>query len=227
VFLKSDASTHLSFAQAAQLAIELGGKYSGEEAPEDIFFLTRTSVAGIAGTGLVGVARDNLPMDNHIPTMSVSCMLIELDTETGTFDILEYVAASDCGTVIHPMGLTTQLCGGAVMGIGMATLERPVYDPQNGLPANVTLYQSKPPSYLDVPLHMNVSAVNQPDPDNPMGIKGVGEPPTGSSASALLCAISDAMGGHYFNRTPVMPDMIMNALAGNPQAHKPLQVNTQ
>ena len=34
------------------------------------------------------------------------------------------------------------------------------------------------------------------------------------------------MGGHYFNRTPVVPDMIVNAVAGLPQAHGNLQVNT-
>lgn len=227
VYLKTDESKSLSFAEAAQRAIELGGKYSGEEAPDDIFFITRASVAGLAGTGLVGVAKDNLKMENHIPTLSTSFMVIELDTETGTFDILEYIGTTDCGTVVHPMSLATQLRGGAVMGIGMASLERPVYDPQNGLPANVSLYQCKPPSYLDVPLHMHVQAVNQPDPDNPMGIKGVGEPPMGSSAAALLCAISDALGGHYFNRTPVVPDMIINAVAGRSQSHTPLQVNVQ
>jgi phage tail protein X len=43
----------------------------------------------------------------------------------------------------------------------------------------------------------------------------------------LLCAISDALGGHYFNRTPVVTDMIINAAAGQAQSHKPLQVNTQ
>jgi hypothetical protein len=41
-----------------------------------------------------------------------------------------------------------------------------------------------------------------------------------------LCAISDALGGHYFNRTPVVPDMIINAAAGRAPCHKPLQVNT-
>jgi hypothetical protein len=41
-----------------------------------------------------------------------------------------------------------------------------------------------------------------------------------------LCAISDALGGHYFNRTPVVPDMVVNAAAERPQSHKPLQVNT-
>jgi xanthine dehydrogenase molybdenum-binding subunit len=42
----------------------------------------------------------------------------------------------------------------------------------------------------------------------------------------LLCAISDALGGHYFNRAPVTPDMIVNAATGRPQSIRPLQVNT-
>jgi hypothetical protein len=49
----------------------------------------------------------------------------------------------------------------------------------------------------------------------------------GSAASALVCAISDALGGHVFNRTPVKPDMIINAAANRPMSHKTLQVNTQ
>ena len=48
----------------------------------------------------------------------------------------------------------------------------------------------------------------------------------GAGASSLLCAISDALGGHYFNRVPVTRDHIVNALAKRPQSHKPLQVNT-
>jgi CO/xanthine dehydrogenase Mo-binding subunit len=46
----------------------------------------------------------------------------------------------------------------------------------------------------------------------------------GCAAAALLCAISDAT-GTYFNRTPIDPDMIINAMAGQPQSFKPLQVN--
>jgi len=34
------------------------------------------------------------------------------------------------------------------------------------------------------------------------------------------------MGGHYFNRTPIVADMIVNAVAGKPQSHANLQVNT-
>ena len=112
------------------------------------------------------------------------------------------------------------------MGFGMAMTERHVYDPAYGLAGTVGFYQAKPPSYLDVPLHMRWAAVDQPDPQSPMGTKGVGEPPQGCAAAALLCAISDALDGHCFNRTPVTPDMIVNAAAGLPQSHGPLQVNT-
>jgi hypothetical protein len=49
----------------------------------------------------------------------------------------------------------------------------------------------------------------------------------GCAAAALLCAISDALDGHYFNRTPIVPDMIVNASMGRGQSHRPLQVNTQ
>ena len=161
-----------------------------------------------------------------MPALAVGYMMVELDLETGTYEILEYQATADCGTVIHPQGLAAQIRGGGVMGIGMATLERVVYDPSSGLPANTGLYQAKPPSYLDVPSKMQVAAVDQPDPQNPIGAKGIGEPLMGCAATALLCAISDAMGGHYFNRTPVVPDMIVNAVAGRPQSHGNLQVNT-
>ncbi len=124
------------------------------------------------------------------------------------------------------MSLATQIKGGAVMGIGLASSERHIYDPQNGLPANTALYQCKPPSYLDAPASMAWAAVDAPDPQNPVGAKGIGEPVMGCAAAALLCAISDALGGHVFNRTPVVPDMIVNAVSGRQQSHQPLQVNT-
>jgi CO/xanthine dehydrogenase Mo-binding subunit len=139
---------------------------------------------------------------------------------------LDYVGVADCGTVLHPQGLSHQIKSGAVMGIGLAATERHIYDPQNGLPANVGLLQAKPVSYLDVPPTMQTAWVDIADAQNPVGAKGIGEPVQGCAAAALLCAISEALGGHYFNRTPVLPDMIVNAAARREPSHKPLQVNT-
>jgi xanthine dehydrogenase molybdenum-binding subunit len=226
VVSKADASKSISYAQAAQKAIELGGKYSGKVIPDDLNPLTGDSVAMIAGSGLIGVAKDNLPRVGVTPGLTTTFAEIELDVETGKFRIVEMLTVVDCGTVLHPQGLANQIRGGNVMGIGLARLERHVYDPKLGIPAAAALYQAKPPSYLDVPAEISWPAVDKPDPQNPVGVKGVGEPVQGSGAAAITTAIADALGGHLFNRTPVSTDMILNHLAGRPQAHKPLQINT-
>jgi CO/xanthine dehydrogenase Mo-binding subunit len=226
VFLKSDPSKRITYAAAAQRAIALGGKFDGHAPGDDMNPMTRESVTALAGTGLIGAARDNLPITGQPAAFCVGIAHIELDVETGEFDFIDYLAVADCGTVIHPMGLATQIKGGGVMGFGMATLERHIYDPQNGLPGTVGLYQAKPASYLDVPSVMHSGAVDQPDPQSPLGTKGIGEPVMGAGSAALLCAISDALGGHYFNRIPVSRDQIVNAAAGRGQSHGPLQVNT-
>lgn len=227
VFSTSDPSKSMTMADIAARAIELSGKYDGQEYPDDIFMLTKEAVQGVAGGGLVGVAKDKIPLTGTVPALATGFIMIELDLETGKYEVLDYVGTADCGTVLHPQGLDQQIRGGAIMGIGMAAMEKAVYDPQNGLPANVGFYQSKPPSILDVPSDMITQAVDKPDPQNPVGAKGIGEPLMGCAASALVCAITDALGGHYFNRTPIMPDMIINAAAGQPQSYKKLQVNTQ
>ena len=226
VFRRDDPSVALTYPQAAQRAIELGGRYDGHEIPDNLNPVTQRAVAGLAGTGLVGVARDQLELGGVVPALAVGFMEIDLDIETGSYEIFDYAGVVDCGTVIHPQGLATQIKGGAVMGIGLAALERIIYDPQNGLPGNVGLYQAKPPSYLDVPANMQWDAVDLPDFNNPVGVKGIGEPVMGAAAAALVCAISDALGGHYFNRTPIVADMIVNAVSGREQSHRRLQVST-
>ncbi len=226
VFSRTDPAKKLTYAAAAQRAVELGGKFDGHEVPADLNVMTKASATGLAGSGLIGVAKDNIPRTATVPALAAGFIEIELDTETGKFTILDYVGVADCGTVLHPMGLSTQIKSGAVMGIGLASSERHIFDPQNGLPGNVGLLAAKPPSYLDVPPTMATGAVDIADPQNPVGAKGIGEPVQGCAAAALLGAISDALGGHYFNRTPVMADQIVNAAAGREQSHKPLQVNT-
>ena len=190
------------------------------------FFSLRWPWVVSPGTGLVGVAKDNMELNGSTASFTTAFIEIELDVETGRYDIIDYTAVTDCGTVIHPQGLESQIKSGGVMGFGMAATERAIYDPQNGLPGNTRLYQTRPPSCLDVPSTMTAFGVDKPDPANPVGVKGMGEPPMGAGGSALLSAISDALGGHVFNRTPVTPDMIVNAASGRSQSQGPLQVFT-
>ena len=226
VFRNDDSSQGMSYAEAATRAVELGGKYSGEVTPDDIHPITQRAVQAMAGSGLIGVAKDNLPKRGIAPGLMVSMAEIEIDLDTGKLEILDYVGVSDCGTVIHPQGLSQQINGGGVWGFGMATTERHVYDPQNALPANLGLYQAKLPTMLDVPAEMKNAGVDIADPYNPAGGRGVGEPSQGSAVAAMTSAIADALDGHLFNRVPVTADMIVNYSVENEQEAKTLALNT-
>ncbi len=226
VVSKADPAKSMTFAKAAQRAIALGGAYSGRELPDDIHPITRRAAASLAGTGLIGVAKDTLPKTGLVPGLCAAFVEVALDVETGAVAIRDLLVVSDAGIVMHPQGIDTQIKGGAIMGLGFARFEHRVYDPRNGLPANVGLYQTKQPSWLDVPPNIGTATVDRPEPDNPFGMKGVGEPPTGATASAILCAISDALGGRLFNRVPITLDMIVDALADRQPPHRPLQVHT-
>ena len=216
----------ITYQQAAQKAVQLGGKYSGKEVPDELNPVTKSAVAMIAGTGLIAAVKDKLPRVGTTPGLTCNVAEVEIDTETGVVDIKECMSVVDVGTVLFPLGLGHQIASGQILGIGMAHLERHLYDPKLGIPAAVGFHQGKVPTYLDIPPNITWQAVEKPDPQHPLGIKGVGEPSLGSGASAITSAIADALGGHLFNRTPVTADMILNHLSGRPPAHKPLQVNT-
>ena len=226
VFKVADPTLGISYGEAAQRAIAMGGHYSGAEYPEDIHPITQRAVQGVAGSGLIGVAKDNLPRKGTPPGMIVGYVELEIDVDTGKFEILEYVAVADCGTVMHPQGFSQQMNGGGVWGIGMAGYERHVYDPQNGLPANAGFYQARLPTMMDVPANMVNAAVDIADPFNPMGGRGIGEPSQGCAVAAITSALADALDGHLFNRVPVTADMIVNHLAQNGFGPESLKLNT-
>lgn len=226
VFHADNVNQGMTYGETASRAIAAGGRFSGEAYPDDIHPITQRAVQGLAGSGLIGVARDNLPKRGIAPGLTVGMVEIDVDLETGKVDILDFIAVADCGTVVHPRGMSQQVNGGAVWGFGMAASERHVYDPQNALPAGIGFHQAKLPTILDVPAVMKNAAVDLPDPDNPAGARGVGEPAQGCAVAAMTSAISDALGGHLFNRVPVTPDMIVNHASGRDQEARLLAVNT-
>lgn len=224
--VSKDGSKSMSFGDAAKKAMEMGGKFSGKELPKNINPITRAAATALAGSGLMGISKDTLKKRGMVPGLCCSFCEVEVDTETGDVVIKDYVGVTDCGTILHPKGLQSQMHGGAIMGFGMAVFERIVYDHALGLAANVSFNQAKPPTYLDMPEKMAWAAAEKPDRDNPVGVKGMGEPVQGSAASALICAIEDALGGQRFGKTPIVRDMIVNALAKQKQSYRPLQANT-
>jgi CO/xanthine dehydrogenase Mo-binding subunit len=144
---------------------------------------------------------------------------VEVDVETGKYHILEYLAVADVGTVIHPAALGGQVLGRSMLGIGHAISQKWVYDQHYGVPLAKRLYQTKPPTILDAPQKMQWGALDIPDPETPVGARGIGEPPVAAGCCAVLNALSDALGDEIFRRAPVNLDTILTSL----EAGKPVQ----
>jgi xanthine dehydrogenase molybdenum-binding subunit len=213
----------MTLAQAAQKAIELGGKYDGHEPAEDINAFTKTSVKALAGQGLVAAARDAYPRDGQSQSYVVGFAEVEVDTETGHVEVLDYAAIGDVGVVMNPRSLKGQLFGGSMLGIGHAKTQRWAYDQHYGVALARRFYQNKPPTILDAPHSFTGDAVNMPDPETPVGARGVGEPPVGAAYGAVMNAIADALGDEIFRKSPVSPDIILDALEnGGKRTHDAL-----
>ena len=121
----------------------------------------------------------------------VHAMLVEVDPETLTLQILKYVVVHDCGTVINPLILAGQIHGGVAQGIGNAFFERLVFDDQGQL-RNASLADYLLPSSLDVP-RMELAHTVTASPLNPLGIKGAGEAGAIPVGPLFAQAIEDAL----------------------------------
>ena len=213
-------SRSMTFAQAAERAIALGGKYDGHELPEDINEMTTTSGRALAGIGLMGIAKDNFDTGGRNMSYAIGFAEVEVDTETGGVVLKDYKVGSDVGTILNPRTFAGQLHGGGIQGFGVALGMKWLYDRRWGLHVSKRFYSNRPPTMLDVPTEskMDWCAAEVPDPFNPLGARGIGEPSQGAGCGAVECAIADALGDGYFNRTPIMSDMILTKLEGLPEA---------
>ena len=224
VFRRGNPARGLSFGQAARRAVALAGRYDGHELPADINAMTVASATALAGSGLLGVARDNYPTGGRVQSYCIGFAEVEVDVETGAIALKDYRVATDCGTVVNPRTLAAQLHGGGIQGFSEALGRKWVYDRRWGLQVSKRFYSNRPPTLLDVPHEHDLPwvAVDEPDPFTPVGARGIGEPSHGAGAGAVLCAIADALGDGYFNRTPVMSDMILTRLENLPEPVSPL-----
>ena len=221
----SGGGRSMTLAQAAQKAIELGGVYDGHEAPEDVNDYTKTSIAALAGQGLIAAARDSYPRDGQSRSFVVGFAQVEVDVETGAYTLLDFAAVADVGTVINPRSLQGQTFGGVMLGIGHAIGQKWVYDQHYGVPLAKRFHYTKPPTILDAPANFRFAALDIPDPETPVGARGVGEPPVGAGCAAVLNALADAVGDEIFSRMPVTSDMILTSLEAGRRMHEALTAN--
>jgi CO/xanthine dehydrogenase Mo-binding subunit len=210
----------MTLAQAAEKAIQLGGIYDGHETNPDVNRYTKASAKALAGQGLVVSARDTYPRDGNTYSYVATFAEVEVDVETGKYHLVDFLAYADVGSVLHPKALGGQVMGRSILGIGHAIGQKWVMDPTYGAMLSRRFHHSKPPTILDVPAKMEWAALDIPDPETPVGSRGIGEPPVGGGCSAILNALADAVGDEVFRRAPVTADTILASLeAGHPVQH--------
>jgi aerobic carbon-monoxide dehydrogenase large subunit len=122
----------------------------------------------------------------------VHAMIIEVDPQTLTLDVLKYVVVHDCGTVINPLILAGQIHGGVAQGVGNAFYEQLVFDEEGQL-LNASLADYLLPTALEVP-HMEIAHTVTTSPLNPLGIKGAGEAGAIPVGPLFAQAIENALG---------------------------------
>ena len=79
--------------------------------------ITKASVLGLAGQGLVAAARDKYPHDGQTFSFVASFAEVVVDLETGKYNLTDFLAVADVGTVIHPRALGGQIMGRSILGI--------------------------------------------------------------------------------------------------------------
>ena len=148
------------------------------------------------------------PANFTFPSGTYICE-VEVDPETGTTEIVQFVAADDFGNVINPMIVDGQVHGGIAQGIGQAILEGAHYDDAGQLVTASYMDYAMPRAW-DLPM-FKVSTHKTPCTTNPLGIKGCGEAGAIGSPPAVINAITDAIGNNNLTM-PATPQKVWQAI---------------
>ncbi|HUZ98207.1 MAG TPA: molybdopterin cofactor-binding domain-containing protein [Gaiellaceae bacterium] len=132
-------------------------------------------------------------------------VVVEVDVDLGLTRIVWIGTAQDVGKAINPQAVEGQIEGGTAQGIGLALMEE--IQTRDGVITNASFTDYLIPTALDVP-PIDSDLVEEPEPDAPYGVKGVGEPPTVVSTAAVVAALRHAT-GRELARVPVRPDDIV------------------
>ena len=145
-------------------------------------------------------------------TFPAGCYIceVEIDPETGTTEIVQFVASDDFGKIINPMIVEGQVHGGIAQGVGQALLEGAHYDPGSGQLLTASYMDYTMPRAGDLP-SFQVSTTETPCPGNPLGIKGCGEAGAIGSPPAVMNAITDAIGTNELTM-PATPQKVWAAI---------------
>ncbi len=149
--------------------------------------------------------------DNSLTNCMMSFVEVEVDTETGKVTLLRIVNATDVGQIIDPQGLEAQLngCLGSA-GIDSAIFEETLLDRRSGHVLNANMIDYKWRTFAELPVIENV-VLETPFPSHRFHAIGAGEIATSPGPSAVLMAVSNAI-GTWLHEYPLTPERVLAGL---------------
>ncbi|EGG43340.1 xanthine dehydrogenase family protein molybdopterin-binding subunit [Streptomyces griseoaurantiacus] len=134
---------------------------------------------------------------------------VAVDTATGEVRVRRMLGIFAAGRIVNPLTARNQLVGGMIWGISMALHEEAVRDRASGGLYGGDLAGYHVATHADVPL-VEADWVEDHDPDDPVGIKGVGEVGVVGAAAAIANAVRHATGVRH-RHLPIRPDRVLMA----------------
>jgi isoquinoline 1-oxidoreductase len=142
--------------------------------------------------------------EKKTPTWTATVIQARVDPATGKVKVEKIICAVDCGIVVNPDGVRSQVEGSLLFGLSSALIEK-------GTVAKGTLEQKNFDTYQvirmsDVPDVVEVHVVQSTEYPT-----GVGEPGATTIAPALSNAIFAATGARV-RQVPLQPDRVLRAI---------------
>ncbi|MFD7166661.1 xanthine dehydrogenase family protein molybdopterin-binding subunit [Streptomyces violascens] len=132
---------------------------------------------------------------------------VAVDTSSGEVRVRRMLGIFAAGRIINPLTARSQFVGGMTWGISMALHEEAVRDQASGSHVSADLAGYHFAANADVPL-VEADWVDDPDADDPVGIKGIGEIGIVGAAAAIANAVWHATGVRH-RHLPIRPDRVL------------------
>jgi xanthine dehydrogenase molybdenum-binding subunit len=184
--------------------------------------VTLAEVMQRRGRSVIGIGSTTAPQTglDVERTTAAHFVEVEVDRETGKFQILRYIAAHDVGRPINVTVVENQLEGGSIQGLALTQGEEMRFEKVTGGCLTGSFVDLKPPTMLDFDPRL-IEAVIVPNESvvGPYGAKGLGENPTHPGMAAVANAIYNAIGirlrGVPFTRGAVLQALNEQRPAGS------------
>jgi CO/xanthine dehydrogenase Mo-binding subunit len=126
----------------------------------------------------------------------IHAAVVEIDPETGHYEVVDYAAVDDCGIRIHPQIVEGQVMGATAQALGAVLHESFEYDEDGNL-LTPNFYDYHVPHAMDMP-PLGTGYIESPSPFTPLGTKGMGEG-GGAGIHAVCAALQDATGAVVYD----------------------------